>query len=217
MLSRDPADPGGVQETISILVASRSPAYATGLAAFLDDAPLAPVAVHTIQAALERASATVPALVIVDGQVADGPGEELVSELLRRHPGVRVLWAAPDDTPQAHAIAHRAGACGVVSAMWPRELVAEAAADALRGACLDAGAERSLRGFRGRTASGDARLTEQERVVLRLMRQHLTYKEIAVRLGVSWHTVRTHAQSILRKSGVHSRRELECWGGREAA
>ena len=45
--------------------------------------------------------------------------------------------------------------------------------------------------------------------MLRLMRQHLTYKEIAQRLGVSWHTVRTHAQSILRKRGVHSRRDLE--------
>ena len=52
-------------------------------------------------------------------------------------------------------------------------------------------------------------LTEQERVVLQMMRRHLTYKEIAQGLGVSWHTVRTHAQSILRKRGVHSRRELE--------
>ncbi len=60
-----------------------------------------------------------------------------------------------------------------------------------------------------RRDAADASLTDQERVVLRLMRQHLTYKEIAQRLGVSWHTVRTHAQSILRKRGVHSRRDLE--------
>ena len=51
-------------------------------------------------------------------------------------------------------------------------------------------------------------------MVLRLMRQHLTYKEIAQRLGISWHTVRTHAQSILRKSGVHSRRDLVGWDTR---
>lgn len=50
--------------------------------------------------------------------------------------------------------------------------------------------------------------------MLRLMRQHLTYKEIARRLGVSWHTVRTHAQSILRKYGVHSRRDLDVWDAR---
>ena len=60
-----------------------------------------------------------------------------------------------------------------------------------------------------RRDAADATLTQGERVVLRLMRQHLTYKEIAQQLGVSWHTVRTHAQSILRKRGVHSRRDLE--------
>jgi DNA-binding CsgD family transcriptional regulator len=60
-----------------------------------------------------------------------------------------------------------------------------------------------------RTTASSPVLTEQERAVLRLMRRHLTYKEIAQRLGVSWHTVRTHAQSILRKHGVHSRRDLE--------
>ena len=65
-----------------------------------------------------------------------------------------------------------------------------------------------------RTAPREVLLTEQERVILRLMRQHLTYKEIAQRLGVSWHTVRTHAQSILRKSGVHSRRDLDAWDRR---
>ena len=53
--------------------------------------------------------------------------------------------------------------------------------------------------------------------MLRLMRQHLTYKEIAQRLGISWHTVRTHAQSILRKSGVHSRRDLAAWDARAGA
>lgn len=76
---------------------------------------------------------------------------------------------------------------------------------------LAAGAEalRPLVERAYREEAADAVLTAQERVVLRLMRQHLTYKEIAQRLGVSWHTVRTHAQSILRKRGVHSRRDLE--------
>ena len=50
--------------------------------------------------------------------------------------------------------------------------------------------------------------------MLRLMRQQLTYKEIALELGVSWHTVRSHAQSILRKIGIHSRRDLETWDSR---
>lgn len=56
--------------------------------------------------------------------------------------------------------------------------------------------------------AADGVLTRRERVVLDLMRQHLTDKEIAQRMGISWHTVRSHTRSILRKHGVHSRREI---------
>lgn len=85
-------------------------------------------------------------------------------------------------------------------------------ARALAGAPVDdRGAEPLASLFEGirRREAADALLTDQERVVLGLMRRHLTYKEIAPLLGVSWHTVRTHAQSILRKRGVHSRRDLD--------
>lgn len=215
MLSRDPADPEGVPQTVHVLIASASPAYARGLAAFLEDGPLVPVVAHTIDGALTRAAETEPALAVVDARLGDGPGHELVAELLRRDPGLRVLCGVHDDAPEAQVAALAAGACGVVMSTWPRELVTEAAADALRGVTrFEIGVVRSLADMARRSGAGEARLTDQERVVLRLMRQHLTYKEIAQRLGVSWHTVRTHAQSILRKSGVHSRRDLDRWAAR---
>ncbi len=59
---------------------------------------------------------------------------------------------------------------------------------------------------------GDGALTPRERVVLDMMREHLTDKEIAQRMGISWHTVRSHARSILRKHGVHSRRDIAVRG-----
>lgn len=111
---------------------------------------------------------------------------------------------------RALARALLAGVTAGLSPVRAREGALEALADALRG---DEGEDaESLRPFvesARRRDAADALLTEQERVVLRLMRRHLTYKEIARDLGVSWHTVRTHAQSILRKRGVHSRRDLE--------
>lgn len=82
-------------------------------------------------------------------------------------------------------------------------------AEALQGLDAAPAAPEPLAEWARRRDAADAFLTDQERAVLRLMRQHLTYKEIAQRLGLSWHTVRTHAQSILRKRGVHSRRDLE--------
>lgn len=47
-------------------------------------------------------------------------------------------------------------------------------------------------------------LTERELDVLRLIAQGLTAKEIADRLVVSWHTVRTHTKNIYCKLEVHN-------------
>lgn len=102
------------------------------------------------------------------------------------------------DGALARALAGAAGAAAVIGALRAPE---DAGGE---GAALVSLAERARR-----RDAAESVLTDQERVVLRLMRRHLTYKEIARELGVSWHTVRTHAQSILRKRGVHSRRELE--------
>ncbi len=102
------------------------------------------------------------------------------------------------DRALARALAEGVSATAVIAALRSPD-----AADA-EGAALVSLAERARR-----RDAAESVLTDQERVVLRLMRRHLTYKEIARELGVSWHTVRTHAQSILRKRGVHSRRELE--------
>jgi DNA-binding NarL/FixJ family response regulator len=51
-------------------------------------------------------------------------------------------------------------------------------------------------------------LTQRERRILSYLVDGLTKAEIAERLGVSQHTVRTHQQNLHRKLGVHSRLEL---------
>jgi len=48
-------------------------------------------------------------------------------------------------------------------------------------------------------------LTEQEKVVLDLLAEGLSYKEIAAKRFVSEHTVRTQVRSIYRKLQVHNR------------
>lgn len=50
-------------------------------------------------------------------------------------------------------------------------------------------------------------LTSREREILRLMGSGLGNREIAVRLGISEHTVKFHASSILGKMGASSRTE----------
>jgi DNA-binding NarL/FixJ family response regulator len=51
-------------------------------------------------------------------------------------------------------------------------------------------------------------LTRQELMVLRLLAEGLTQKEIAARRGMSQHTVRTHIQNLYAKLHCHNRVEV---------
>lgn len=198
------------EDIVPVVIASGCPAYANGLADFLGEPPLAPVVVHTVDSALRMTASDEPGMVVVDDWLVDGSGADLAFELRRRHPETRVMFIVGQDDTRAQMDALSAGAAGCIARSWQRDTVCEAVADALRGVSrFDLDVVRSLADMARRGTGADALLTDQERVVLRLMRQHLTYKEIAQQLGLSWHTVRTHAQSVLRKSGVHSRRDLQ--------
>jgi len=183
------------------------------MAAFLSGPELEAGTAVTVDGALRALEDGTRRLLVVGRALRDAPGSELAREVARRHPGVIVVVALEDGSTEAQLEALAAGAAGCIPPDADREAVVEAVGDALRGVPrFDLDALRPLADLMRRTGPREVLLTEQERVVLRLMRQHLTYKEIAQRLGVSWHTVRTHAQSILRKSGVHSRRDLDAWG-----
>jgi DNA-binding NarL/FixJ family response regulator len=54
---------------------------------------------------------------------------------------------------------------------------------------------------------GGPRLSERERIVLTAMADGLSNKEIARRLGISFHTVKFHVASILEKLDVETRTE----------
>lgn len=198
------------EDAVSVVIASGCPAYAHGLAAFLSEPPLQPIVVHAVDTALRMVREHGSAMVVCDEWLVDGVGADLAHELRVAHPDVRVVFVVSDHDGQAQMEALAAGATGCIARSWDRAMVCEAVADALRGVSrFDLDVVRSLADLARRGTATDNVLTDQERVVLRLMRQHLTYKEIAQQLGLSWHTVRTHAQSVLRKSGVHSRRDLQ--------
>ena len=57
------------------------------------------------------------------------------------------------------------------------------------------------------TDGGRPRLSERERIVLTAMADGLSNKEIARRLGISFHTVKFHVASILEKLDVETRTE----------
>jgi DNA-binding NarL/FixJ family response regulator len=114
-----------------------------------------------------------------------------------------VLLVEPQD--QAAWDAYDAGTvAGVVSKSCSLGAVSEAVGKISRG-------ERVAEGRpvpdRRRPEAVDP-LTSRELEVLRLVVRGLSTEQMAIDLGVSRHTVRTHVQQVLRKLGVHDRGKI---------
>jgi DNA-binding NarL/FixJ family response regulator len=203
---------------VPVLIASRSPAFAEGLRAFLRGLPTQVAVCHTVRQALTLIEKGAPRLLIVDWHLADASGMELAMELGRRDVATPIIFCIEPGPfrPGQEAQASALGAAGCLLVTATREAVVEAVSEAMDRE-FESEVVKNMGELVERTAPRRVLLTSQERVVLRLMRQQLTYKEIAIELGVSWHTVRSHAQSVLRKLGIHSRRDLDTWDSRLGA
>ena len=110
----------------------------------------------------------------------------------------------------------RGGAAGYLLKSEPPERIVEFLRSVARGEAALSGpiARRLLEAVResgGRTGgvpdSIAAALTARELEILLLLDQHLDTHDVARRLFISEHTVRSHVKSLLRKLDVSSRKE----------
>ena len=131
-------------------------------------------------------------------------------------PDVRGRRARPPRTPRRTCSrAIRAGASGYLLKTEPPEQIAAFLRGVARGdAALSGGVARRLldRVREGGRLDGIPEaitrvLSAREVEVLLLLDEHLGTDEIAQRLFISEHTVRSHVKSLLKKLGVSSRRE----------
>jgi DNA-binding NarL/FixJ family response regulator len=67
---------------------------------------------------------------------------------------------------------------------------------------------RNVAGSNSATVLEGVRLTSRERQVIDLLAEGLSNKEIAVRLNIAVHTVKSHVHNILEKLALHSRLEV---------
>jgi DNA-binding NarL/FixJ family response regulator len=63
----------------------------------------------------------------------------------------------------------------------------------------------------GNDTDDPVRVTSRELQIIESLVHGWTAREVAVELGISWHTVRTHIRNIYEKVGVSNRVELVHW------
>jgi DNA-binding NarL/FixJ family response regulator len=166
--------------------------------------------------AIERARQLQPDIVLLDLSMPGMGGLEALSRMRAAAPGCEVVVLTASGTEENLLAAIRAGAAGYLLKTEPPERIAEFLSGVAHGEAALSGevARRLLDRVRdgGRLDAGvpesiASGLSAREVEVLLLLDEHLGTDEIAKRLFISEHTVRSHVKSLLRKLGVSSRRE----------
>ncbi len=71
--------------------------------------------------------------------------------------------------------------------------------------------------IRGRAVAGStARMTAREREVVALIGEGLSNKEIAARLSIATHTVKSHVRNVMEKLALHTRLQIAAFAHRRA-
>lgn len=154
-----------------------------------------------------------PDLAVLDMNLPDGHGLDLIKEINACAPDVRMLVFSMHDEQLYGERALRAGAQGYVMKSEPPDAVIAAIRGVLRGrlAVSDALSQRFLVSKTGRAnhaLSPVQKLSDRELQIFRLIAEGQPTKEIADQLHLSVKTVETHRERIKEKLGIGSATEL---------
>ena len=201
----------------SILLVDDHPLTRDGLAALLRGHGFDVVAeAGDGREAIELAGRLQPEVILLDLSMPGLNGLDALPRLREQAPSseVVVLTASGDEYNLLAAI--RGGAAGYLLKTEPPERLVDFLRGAAAGEAALSGvvARRLLEQVRtGTGADGGVpqsiahRLSARELEVLLLLDEHLGTDQIAKRLFISEHTVRSHVKSLLRKLDVSSRRQ----------
>jgi DNA-binding NarL/FixJ family response regulator len=166
--------------------------------------------------AIEAAERLAPDLVLLDLSMPGLDGLSALPRLREAAPACEVVVLTASGTEENLLAAIRGGAAGYLLKSEPPGRIAEFLRGVANGEAALSGevARRLLDRVRGNGGNGGSvpdeiarLLSARELEVLLLLDDHLGTEEIAKRLFISEHTVRSHVKSLLRKLGVSSRRE----------
>lgn len=200
-----------------VLLVDDHPLTREALAALLEQHGFAVVGqASSGEEAIERGRELHPELVLLDLSMPGMDGLEALPRLRAAAPGCEVVVLTASGTEENLLGAIRGGAAGYLLKSEPPERIVDFLRGVAKGEAALSGsvARRLLERVReGDDTEGGvpdeiaAVLSARELEVLLLLDEHLGTDEIARRLYISEHTVRSHVKSLLRKLGASSRRE----------
>lgn len=199
-----------------ILVVDDHPLLREGLAARIDSQPDLEICgeAESVDGALLQIKATRPDLVIVDIQLAEGHGIDLIKEIHGRFPDVKMLVVSAFDESLYAERALRAGAHGYINKRELQDNIIDALRTVLNGKRYVS--SKMMQYLVGQAvggkdaAEGDpvSRLSDRELEVFQMIGLGKTTAQIARELHLSVHTIETHREKIRHKLALRNSAEL---------
>ncbi len=158
---------------------------------------------------IRRASLVRPKVMLVDLQLPDGTGIDLMLAVREALPSARAIVLTSFDDDDALAAALDAGASAyLLKSVRGAEITDVIRAVAVGRTLLD---DRTVTRRRAGHEDPTENLTPSELKVLDLIGDGLSNREIAERLGVAEKTVKNHITSLLAKMGLQRRTQVAAW------
>ncbi len=163
----------------------------------------------TVEDAVRRANLVRPDVLLVDLQLPDGTGIDVMKALRETVPSAKPVVLTTFDDDDALSSALEVGAKAyVLKTIRGAEINDVIQAVAEGRVLLD---ERTVTRRRAESKDPSANLTPSERKVLNLIGDGMSNREIGEELGIAEKTVKNHITSLLAKMGLQRRTQVAAW------
>lgn len=197
---------------INVTIVDDHPMVLTGLETLLK--PYKNIKVNALytraQELMEGLVSQLPDVLLLDLLLPDRSGKDLVPELLRLYPDLRILILTSIDTPSMVSGMMRKGCKGyLLKGAWPDALV-EAIETVSRGeeyiepALKEQLLQHVTRFKHQQNQDNDLlpELSQREKEILKLIAEENTTKEISEKLFISYRTAESHRYNLIQKLDV---------------
>ena len=159
---------------------------------------------------LQKIEVLQPDVVLMDINIPGKNGIEAVKEIKENFPKVNVCMQTvfEDDDKIFASLCN--GASGYILKNTPPEKVLQAIREVADGGSFftPSVAKKVLQNFQQQPQQGEfIQLTDREKEILKLLVDGLSYKMIADKVNLSFHTIHTHLRNIYEKLHVNSKGE----------